>query len=220
MNQDILTAIRFLRFWCFWKHLKTTPRPNFPPSALYLTAMSEDILEAQIPEDVLETQEMKETGEMQQWDTGQNDLASGGVQQEDMKQQAEEQHKEENQNTEDVQNVLEMLQQEEEVQTHEVVETEEMQQDLKTVQQQTEEKALQQVPVQRGEQAGKKNQDQEKLPQTKVSSTREEVQQTHLEQLTKVDWQQAGMQSEEWQNSGQTLEQNQNHQVLFRLKGV
>lgn len=183
--------------------------------------MSEDILEAQIPEDVLETQEMKETGEMQQWDTGQNDLASGGVQQEDMKQQAEEQHKEENQNTEDVQNVLEKLQQEEEAQTHEVVETKEMQQDQKTVQKQTEEKTLQQVPARReGEQAGKKNQDQEKLPQTKVSSTREEVQQTHLEQLTKVDWQQAGMQSEEWQNSGQTLEQNQNHQVLFRLKGV
>ncbi|XP_029702319.1 calcium/calmodulin-dependent 3',5'-cyclic nucleotide phosphodiesterase 1A-like isoform X2 [Takifugu rubripes] len=183
--------------------------------------MSEDTLEAQIPEDVLETQEMKETGEMQQWDTGQNDLASGGVQQEDMKQQAEEQHKEENQNTEDVQNVLEMLQQEEEAQTHEVVETEEMQQDQKTVQQQTEEKVLQQVPVQReDEQAGKTNQDQEKLPQTKVSWTREEVQETHLEQLTKVDWQQAGIQSEEWQNSGQTLEQNQNHQVLFRLKGV
>lgn len=212
LNQDILTAIRFLWFWCFWKHLKTTLRPNFPPSALYLTVMSEDILEAQIPEDVLETQEMKETGEMQQWDTGQNDLASGGVQQEDKEQQAEEQHKEENQNTEDVQNVLEMLQQEEEAQTREVVETEEMQQD---------QKMLQQVPVRReGEQAGKKNQDPEKLPQTKVSSTREEVQQTHLEQLTKVNWQQAGMQSEEWQNSGQTLEQNQNHQVLFRLKGV
>lgn len=216
MNQDILAAIRFLWFWCFWKHLKTTQRPKFAPSALYLTVMSEDILEAQIPEDVLETQEMKETGEMQQWDTGQNDLASGGVQQEDMKQQAEEQHKEENQNTEAVQNVLEMLQQEEEAQTHDVVETEEMPQDQKT-----EEKALQQVPVQReGERAGKKNQDQEKLPQTKVSWTREEVQQTHLEQMTKVDWQQAGMQSEEWQNSGQTLEQKQNHQVLFRLKGV
>lgn len=183
--------------------------------------MSEDIPEAQIPEDVLETQEMKETGEMQQWDTGQNDLASGGVQQEDMDQQAEEQQKEGNQNTEDVQKVLEMLQQEEEVQTHEVVATEEMQQEQNTVQQQTDRKALQQVPVRReGEQAGKKNHDQEKLPQTKVSWTREEVQQTHLEQPTKVDWQQAAMQSEEWQNSGHTLEQNQNHQVLFRLKGV
>lgn len=177
--------------------------------------MSKDILEAQIPEDVLGTKEMKETVEMQQWDTGQNDLASESVQQEDMKQQAEEQH-EENQNTEDVQNVLDMLQQEEEARTHEIVETEEMQQDQKTVQQQTGDKMLQQVPVHRdGEQAGKKNQDQ-----TKGSWTREEVQETHLEQLTEVDWQQAGMQSEEWQNSGQTVEKNQNHQVLFRLKGV
>lgn len=213
LNQDTLTVIRFLWFGCFRQHLKITLRPNFPPSALNLTMMSEDIPEAQIP---------RETGEMQQWDTGQTDIASGGVQQEEqyMEQQAEEQHKEDNQNTEE-QNVLEMLQQEEEMQPHEAGGTEELQQDQKTVQQQTGEKERQQVPVQReGEQAEKENQDQEELHLTKVSWTREEVQQTNLEPPPKVDWQKPKMQTEEWQDSRHILEQNQNHQVLFRLKGV
>lgn len=178
--------------------------------------------EAQIPEDVLETQEKQKTGEMQQWDTGQNELAPGSVQQreEDMEQQEEEQHKEEKQNTEDEQNVLELLQRVEQMQTHEVGETEERR-DHKMVQQQTEERELQQVPVHsEGEQAEKKNRGEEELHQTKVSWTREEAPQTNLEQLTKVEWQQAEMQSKEWQDSGHKLEQNQNHQVLFRLKGV
>lgn len=213
LNQDTVTVIRFLWFWCFRQHLKIKLRPNFPPSAVNLTMMSEDIPEAQIP---------RETGDMQQWDTGQNDMASGGVQQEEeyMEQQAEEQCKEDSQNTED-QNVLEMLQQEDEVQSHEAGETEELQQDQKTVQQQIDEKELQQVPVQReGEQAEKENQDQEELHLTEMSWTREEVQQTNLEQPTKVDWQNPKMQTEEWQDSRHTLEQNQNHQVLFRLKGV
>lgn len=186
--------------------------------------MSENMPEVQIPEDVLETQEKQMTGEMQQWDTGQNELASGSVQQEeeDTEQQAEEPHKEEKQHTEDEQNVLELLQQEEEMQTHEVGETEEQnRRDQKTMQQQTEERELQQVPVHReGEHAETKNQDEEEPHQAKVSWTREEVQQTNLEQLTKVEWQQAEMQSKKWQDSGHTLEQNQNHQVLFRLKGV
>lgn len=224
LNPATLSLIRFLWFWCFRQHLNIRLKPNFPLSALLITTMSGDMPEAQIPEDVLETQG-KQTEEMQQWDTGQKELASGSVQQEedDVEQQTEEQHKEEKQNTEDGQNVLELLQQEEKMQTHETGETEERRQDQKTVRQQTEESERQQVPVHReGEQAEKKNQDEEELHQTKVSWTREEVQQTNLEQLTKVEWQQAEMQSKEWQDSGHTLEQNQNqnHQVLFRLKGV
>lgn len=192
-------------------------KPNSPPSALCGTTMSEDIPEAQIPDDVLETEEKQKTGEMQQWDTGQNESVQ--QEEEDMERQAEEPHKEEKQNTEDEQNVLELLQQEEEAQTLEVGEAEERRRDQKTVQQQAEERELQQVPAPReGEQAEKKNQDQEELHQAKVSWTREE--QTNLEQLAKVEWQQAEMQSKEWQDSGHTLERNPNHQVLFRLKGV
>lgn len=185
--------------------------------------MNEDMPAEQIPENLLETLEKEKTEEMQQWDTGQNDLASGSVQQEeeDMEQQGKEQNLEEKQNTEDEQNVLELLQQEEEMQNHELGETGKRHRDKKTVQQQTGERELQQVPVHReGQQEEKKNRDEEELHQTKVSWTREEVQQTNLEQLTKVKWQQAEMTSKEWQDSGHTLEQNQNRQVLLRLKGV
>lgn len=217
LNADTLTVIRFLWFRCFSQHLNIKLKLNFPSSALRLTTMSEDMPEAQIPEDLLETQEKQETGEIQQWDTGQNDMASGSVQQkeEDLEQKAEEQRKEKTHNTEDQQNVLEQLHQE-------VGETEERQRDQKTVQQQqTEERGLQQVSVHReGEQAEKKNQDGEELHQTKMSWTREEEQQTNLEQLTKVVGQQKEMERKEWQDTVHTLEQNQNHQVLFRLKGV
>lgn len=220
LNADALSVIRFLWFWCFRQHLNIRLKPNFPPSALSVTTMSEDMPESQIPEDVLETEEKQEkTGEMQQWDTGQNEIVQ--QEEEDMEQQADEQHKEEKQNTEDEQNVLKLLQQEEDMQTHEIGETEERRRDQKTVQQQNEERELQQVPAPReGEQAEKKNQDVEELHQTTVSWTREDVQQTDLKQQTKVEWQQAEMQSKEWQDSGHTLEQNPNHQVLFRLKGV
>ncbi|KAK9537346.1 hypothetical protein VZT92_004973 [Zoarces viviparus] len=195
--------------------------------------LSEEVLEAEEHEEKVQQQEGEQEVEEQQQEEKQGEQMPQQDQEQEEVESEEVRQKEEEQNEEEVQQEQEEVHAEQQQPTVEGQQEEEMQQEQDEVQQSEavqqevvqQSEAIQQEEVQQTEQVQTEEEQQiEEMQQTKEEEEeqqqQEEVQTEDMSQTEHQQTEQEHQRIEEVQDFDYALEQNQNNQVLIRLRGM